>query len=162
MNTKNNKVKAGAKAGSVQAKRDGAAPVWRVWVKGKPLSASRVILLIFGYEINNKIVDHLDGNSLNNRLENLRLVSYVENNRNKKKSKNNKTGHTGIFFETLNKKSGKTYSYFVAFYTNEAKKEIRKRFSIDTLGEELALSLAKNFRDLGVALSESYTERHGK
>lgn len=40
-------------------------------------------------------------------------------------------------------------------------KEVRKRFSIDKLGRELAFNEAKEFRQLSISLSQRYTERHG-
>lgn len=161
VNSKNNKCKTGDFAGKIQKRKNGNYLFWKVYIKGCPFIASRIILTMLGYDLKNKIVDHLDGNPLNNRIENLRVCDYIENNRNKKKSKNNNSGETGIFFETIKNKYGKTYNYFVAFYSEESGKEVRKRFSIDKLGRELAFNEAKEFRQLGISLSQHYTERHG-
>lgn len=43
-------------------------------------------------------IDHIDHNKTNNRFYNLRLVSYNENARNKKLSKANTTGITGVYW----------------------------------------------------------------
>lgn len=41
-------------------------------------------------------IDHIDGNPQNQRKENLREVTHRENMQNKKRMKNNTTGHMGI------------------------------------------------------------------
>lgn len=49
-------------------------------------------------------VDHVNGNKLDNRKENLRVVIHSENQRNKGKSKNNTSGFKGV---NWNKKAGR-------------------------------------------------------
>ncbi len=44
----------------------------------------------------NKTVDHINGNSLDNRKKNLRICSLVQNFYNQKKSKNNTSGFKGV------------------------------------------------------------------
>ena len=64
-----------------------------------------------------KMLDHIDGNKLNNKIENLRVCSGSQNQFNSKLPKNNTTGFKGVYF--LKKKnryvgrievSGKEYS----------------------------------------------------
>lgn len=43
-----------------------------------------------------EIIDHRDGDRLNNRIENLRAASHIVNSHNRKMYKNNTTGYTGI------------------------------------------------------------------
>jgi hypothetical protein len=47
------------------------------------------------------IVDHADGNTLNNHKSNLRICNSVESARNRGVFKNNKTGYRGVFFKKL-------------------------------------------------------------
>jgi len=51
-----------------------------------------------------KQIDHIDGNPLNNKWDNLRDVTSQENGRNKRILKNNTSGFTGVCWDDVNKK----------------------------------------------------------
>lgn len=62
-------------------------------INGKVTKIHRYILGIKNPEI---VIDHINGNPLDNRKNNLRLCTALENSRNTSVSKNNKTGYLGI------------------------------------------------------------------
>ncbi|WP_236523018.1 HNH endonuclease, partial [Escherichia coli] len=50
------------------------------------------------------IVDHIDGNTSNNSIKNLRLASKAESSFNKGMFKNNTSGVKGVYWDKRNKK----------------------------------------------------------
>lgn len=100
------------------------------------------------------VIDHINGNILDNRKENLRVLTQHSNSTNKAKSKNN-TGIVGI----ARRKNG-SYEYFRATCSDlkntvvkkgkykghgNATKRYSKQFNINKLGEEEALAQAKEW-----------------
>lgn len=75
-----------------------------------------------------KMIDHIDGNKLNNDINNLRAVTSSQNQFNRKINKNNSTGYKGISIMKVKSKK-KTYKYFLASisYNNTP---IKKTFSV--------------------------------
>lgn len=106
------------------------------------------------------VVDHIDGNSLNNHIDNLRLIHKSSNTRNAKMYSNNTSGITGVYFD----KKGK-YDYWKASWMKIDGKMGTKSFSIMKYGDEEARNLAINYREKMIAelnaQGAGYTERHG-
>lgn len=130
---------------------------WRIGFEGKLLLAHRVVwMLIHGEIPENYEVDHIDGNALNNKIENLRLIPKEFNRRNAAKRVDNKTGYTGITYHD---------NGFMA-YVKINKQDKTKYFSILKYGEALALQYAVEWRETQIALlnehGSGYTDRHGK
>ena len=59
----------------------------------------RLVAKAFLQQIHLKdVIDHIDGNKLNNTINNLRRVNYAENSYNQKIGKNNTSGQKGISY----------------------------------------------------------------
>ncbi len=83
-----------------------------IQIKGKSYREHRVIWLYVYGEWPKGCIDHIDGNRSNNRVSNLRDVSYLENQKNRKLNANNSSGMPGV---TWNKPSK---SWRVSIYDN--------------------------------------------
>lgn len=75
-------------------------PDWthaRAWVEGRETALHRFILgLNHG---DGKIVDHINGDTLDNRRENLRVVTHQTNMVNRRRQRNNRSGYRGVHFD---------------------------------------------------------------
>lgn len=67
-----------------------------VQVAGKRMTAHRVVWLWVHGTLPSQEIDHINGNRMDNRIENLRCVDCVENMRNMGLRKDNKTGFHGV------------------------------------------------------------------
>ena len=65
-------------------------------ILGKLYLAHRIIWLLCHNEWPHYLIDHIDGNRLNNSIGNLRVVSYEESSRNVGKRSDNTSGVTGV------------------------------------------------------------------
>lgn len=63
-----------------------------------PNQSHRIAWLLFYGEWPENIIDHIDGDGLNNRIKNLADKTYSGNSRNQKIRKNNKSGVMGVRF----------------------------------------------------------------
>jgi len=65
---------------------------------------SRLVFCWHHGDLLGSLIDHIDGDPTNNRIENLRLVTNAENGRNAKKSSRNKSGVTGVYWYKASRK----------------------------------------------------------
>lgn len=90
--------------------------------------------VITGYEM----VDHIDRNTLNNCMNNLRKADHKLNNNNRSKSESSKAIELGVTY------CPKDHAYRARI--KQDNKEYMKQFSIKKYGKEEALNLAREYR----------------
>jgi len=124
------------------AKNNKNLPAIRVKYNLKIHQATHIIIyLAYGiYLKKGQIVDHIDGNPLNNRLENIRICDYKTNNKNKKMQKNNTSGVTGVRYSSA-------LDRFTAIINGRS-------YTFKTLLDACA-------KRKSLEISTGYTERHG-
>lgn len=152
--------KAGARSGALER----MTRYWKVKLNGSELYVHRVIcLLLYGSMEEGHVIDHIDGDGLNNKIENLRVVPPTINNRNRQRQINSSKdsqlmGVTKNFQPT--KHSGGILSYKAIHYDIDGT-VYRKYFNIAKYGEDLALLLALCWKFHWLENDKTYTEGHG-
>lgn len=125
------------------------------------LKLHRIIWTMFNGDIQQEslVVDHIDGNTLNNKIENLRLIPKGQNTRNTRMYKNNTSGITGVYFEPKANR-------FKAMWIDLDRVQRSKVFNINKYGYDKAFEMACQYREKMIQeLNEQgvgYSERHGK
>ena len=101
-------VRVGNKVGTVLTNKQTGKQYVRVRFKGKLYLIHRLIWAWHGYSLEpNQDIDHIDGNGLNNRIENLRPTSRKQNLENTKSArKDSKSGVKGVCWHKGTKKWG--------------------------------------------------------
>lgn len=154
---KNRKATAGNIAGCTKA----SARYSVVRVRGKSCGVHRIIWQMFNRPLaSGEQVDHIDGDTKNNRIANLRAATAHVNHRNMKKPSDNTSGYVGVTF--FNKKDGQSWA---ACWTDLLGNNQRKHFAVIKHGYDGAFELAKAHRAAVVeemnAQGAGYSERHG-
>lgn len=142
-------------------RKNGDAQAWKLGFQGKLYYIHRIIwVMTYGSIDHTLVIDHLDGNPFNNKIENLSLKTQKDNLRNTSQYRNNKTGFNGV---RLTDRKGKFY-YTAQWYDAEGNFKL-KYFSISKFGEDAAKDLAVAYRkeQIQQLINEGagYTERHG-
>ena len=117
-----------------------------VQVKNKKHLIHRLVWVMFNQPIENGLeIDHINGDTMDNRIENLRCVERLINMRNRNKRKDNSSGVTGVCWDSESKK------WLVQVTDIDGK---RRKWRFDDIDK--AEEKANTFR-----ASNGYTERHG-
>ena len=98
--------KVGSKVGSIHPERTRHRTKYlQVGINYHTYLLHRVIwIYYYGYLPKDKLTDHIDGDGLNNKINNLRLVDAKESMKNGRRPKNNTSGVCGVIFRHKNKK----------------------------------------------------------
>lgn len=152
----------GYAVGHKQYRKNGKPMAWVLKFQGRPYLVHRVIwVLTYGSIDHTLVIDHLDGDPFNNKIENLSLKIPADNKRNSHKYRSNTTGITGVGRNS----NGVGHYYYTAYWRELSGLLKFKHFSIAKLGEENAKELAVAYRKEQIQrlITEGadYTERHG-
>lgn len=131
----------------------GSHGYWVVKINYKLYYAHRLILQLHDFDIDGKVVDHINGDRTDNTLNNLRLTTVRVNARNQKKYSTNSSGIVGV---SLKKTAARAY-----WHDNNGTQHA-KEFSYGRLGLLPAISMAVSLRCEMIKKFGGYTERHGK
>lgn len=145
------------KAGDVVGTKESKG-YWHCQINKTRLYNHKIIWILCGNSKAN-VIDHINGDTSDNRISNLREVSRTENMQNLKKYCINKSGVTGVHFSS-------TDNRWRAEWRKLNGKNTSKSFSVKLYGYEEAFRLACEYRvevikELNLQ-GANYTERHGK
>lgn len=90
-------------AGNIKKNIKTGRKYYEIKIFSKKYQSHRIIFLYMTGSFPKNEVDHIDGNGLNNKWENLREVNKSDNQRNRKLNKNNSTGCPGVYRLANNK-----------------------------------------------------------
>jgi hypothetical protein len=107
---------------------------------GEPLLLHRVIWFYMTGEWPKGEIDHINGNTIDNRWENLRDVTHINNCRNQRIRKNNKSGVPGVYWHKASSKWGVNI--------------------IDNNGKQIDLGYFNNFEE-AIVVRKSAEEEYG-
>lgn len=94
---------------------------------------------VMGYDTTSKVhIDHLNGDTLDNRKSNLRICTASENAKNRHSFTRNNSGVVGIQY----RENGK-YKYYRVSLTDKNGHRYCKQFNINKLGKEKAFKFAQ-------------------
>ena len=113
-------------------------------INGKQRMAHRLIWIIHGKEPV-PMLDHIDGDQLNNRIENLRPITVSQNQRNTKLRKDSTSGIKGVsWISTKNHWSGQVWHLGKLYHAGDFKDKDECAAAVRVLREELHGEFARH------------------
>ena len=111
------RIKLGDKAGSL------SSTGYKVTFINKKSYKNHRLIFLYHYGYLPKILDHIDGNPLNNKIENLREATHIQNCQNRSKQKNNSSGYKNIAWIKKEKKwkvkiNSNNKSYYLGMFSD--------------------------------------------
>jgi len=148
-------------AGIVKVEPSRKKKRYTVQVDAKLYYVHRVIFALFNEIVYDTVVDHIDGDSTNNKISNLRQVPQKLNGRNISKCKSS----TDVMGVSLVKRNRLNFQQYVASFYDLSGTLKQKEFGCYKYGKEEAFRLACEWRKERIKeLNEQgagYTDRHG-
>lgn len=119
----------------------------KITIKGRTFYAHRLIWTYhYGTIPPTRLLDHVNQDRCDNRIENLRLVDDTQNGANKRKQRNNTSGFTGVWYhKQRNKWTADVWSYRKKHY-----------LGLFSTAEEANQAAIKKRKELGI-----FMELHG-
>lgn len=142
----------------------------RITINNKTYLLSRITYqTVHGNLTNDLVIDHINRDPGDNKIENLRKVSQKHNNRNYGKRSNNSSGANGVSLDVRKRQKSDgtyvTYLRYIARWRCSNGKQRDKCFSISKYGKEGAFRLACEYRNKMIQQliddGEWYDPKHG-
>jgi hypothetical protein len=155
--------KAESVAGSKRKNKDGSFKCWDVTLKGVRYKVHRIIYTLLNKDFNKSLViDHLDGNPLNNDITNLIAKTRKHNNQNMRLNPNNKSNYSGVCLKKFKRKHSVHLYWQARWFDKSVEKS--KSFSVEKYGFDEAKNLALAYRIEQIKIlnanGENFTHRH--
>ena len=153
----------GKDVGTLSDVKNGDNKAWKVSLnitgKYSHYAVHRIISVMHGNKVNDSVIDHINGVSADNRIENIRVTTQAINSRNCKVASNCPYGISGIGFQ----QDIHGNMYFTADYSYNGKRK-KRCFPIKRLGYMEAFKQATIYRQKVISTlnknGAGYTERH--
>ena len=129
---------------------------WRLKFKGKEYYRARVVWTLFNGDTE-KMIDHINNNTLDDRIENLRECTNAQNQANRWESKS-KTGVKGLRRPKFKRRDGSYHVVYVGVVDHNGRRHCTSR-SPDT--EEGKAKAIQALRELRASLHKEFTH-HGQ